>query len=272
MGLQVQNKIHISGYDLIKLAYLLVVLGFGYGIYHFTSHGTPISEANLPAYPPAPFEWKYNADSRELTNPQGVQLYRLSAKGDVWQPVVPASFLLQLPGRYTVKQNKGGLWQILDVNGAVVSSWNPVTFAWTLGQIPTPTRDRSTTTPTPNLTPSPTPLKTLRSLPPTFTPTPTITPTGSQASCNTRIVSRLTAGKTARVLINLNMHTAPEMTDNVFNGSPSGELVDVLQGPVCVPYLNSAYWWWQIRNSKGAVGWSVESMLNTATYFLEPVD
>jgi hypothetical protein len=78
-------------------------------------------------------------------------------------------------------------------------------------------------------------------------------------------------GKNARVLSNLNLRSAPALTANILTVTPAGSVVMVLQGPVCVPYLNSAYLWWQVTNPDGVTGWSAENYLLGQRYYLEPI-
>ncbi len=260
-----ENKNRISAYDFIKLAFVLVLAAFVFVVARPASQPVPVADTRLPEFPPASFKWEYDPGTRKLMNPQGIQLYRLGADGSFWQPVIPASVSLQLPGGTLLRQNSLGSWQIFDNAGAIVASWDAAGFRWVMGLIPTATPTRRT----PTLQASTTP-----------TPQPTVTPTTSTLkatatatqSCNTTVESHLTAGQPAQVVINLNLHTTPEMLDNVFDANPAGEIVDVLQGPLCVPYLNSAYWWWEIRNTEGVIGWSVEAMLNGAEYFLAPLE
>jgi hypothetical protein len=47
--------------------------------------------------------------------------------------------------------------------------------------------------------------------------------------------------------------------------------VEIVGGPVCTPVGERAYLWWQIRLAGGAEGWSAETPLNEASYFLEPI-
>ena len=261
-----ENKNRISLYDFIKLAFVLVLVSFVIVIAQPAERPVQVAETNLPEFPPANFEWEYDPTTHELMNPQGVQLYRLGPDGTFWQPVIPASVSLQLPGGYRRRQNNQGGWQIFDSSGAIVASWNAVEFRWVMGLIRTATPLRPTATPELSATP------TLR---PTLTPRPTLTGTATATatqSCNTPVETRLTAGQPARVVINLNLHTIPEMTDNVFGASPALAIVDVLQGPLCVPYQDGAYWWWEIRNEKGVTGWSVEATLSGEEYFLAPLE
>lgn len=260
-----ENKNRISLYDFIKLAFVLVLVAFVVVIAQPAERPVQVTEANLPEFPPANFEWEYDPTTHELMNPQGVQLYRLGPDGTFWQPVIPASVSLQLPGGYRRRQNNQGGWQIFDSSGAIVASWDAMKFRWVMGLIRTATPTRPTATPELSATP------TLR---PTLTPKPTLTATATATatqSCNTPVETRLTAGQPARVVINLNLHTTPEMADNVFDASPALAIVDVLQGPLCVPYQDGAYWWWEIRNEKGVAGWSVEATLDGEAYFLAPL-
>lgn len=265
-----QTKDRISGYDFIKLAFALAVAVFLYVVFRPAGQPQPVAEVTVPAYPQASFEWEYDPETRELINPEGIQLYRLDADNVTWRPIIPATLSLQLPGSYRLVQNSQRNWQILDAVGAIVSSWDSENFRWVMGIIPTATQPRPT--PTLQLTATPTPaIPTATSVPPTAT-LPTLVTQSTTPACNTKVATYLAAGQQARVLINLNMHTTPEMIDNVFDANPAGVIVDVLQGPVCVPYLTSAYWWWEIRNAEGVTGWSVEATINGAVYFLGPLD
>lgn len=265
-----QTKFQISGYDFIKLVFALTVAVFLYVAFRPSTQPQRVTDLTLPAYPQADFEWEYDPATRELLNPQGIQLYRLDADNVTWRPIIPATLSLQLPGEYRVVHNSQRTWQILDTVGAIISSWDAENFRWVMGTIPTATQPRST--PTLQITATPTlAAPTPTSIPATATlAVPVPLPTTS--ACNPNVPTYLTAGQPARVLINLNMHTTPEMIENVFDANPAGVIVDVLQGPVCVPYLTGAYWWWEIRNAEGVTGWSVEATINGAVYFLGPLE
>lgn len=265
-----QTKDRISGYDFIKLAFVLAVAVFLYAAFRLPAQPQQAALVTLPAFPQANFEWEYDAETRGLLNPQGIQLYRLDQDNVTWRPIIPATLSLQLPGEHRLVQNSQRTWQILDAVGAVVSSWDPENFRWVMGIIPTATPPRPT--PTLQITATATPSE---PIPPSASPTATLTALVTESAvppCNTDVQTYLTAGQPARVLINLNMHTTPEMTDNVFDANPAGDVVEVLQGPVCVPHLMGAYWWWEIRNTEGVTGWSVEATINGAVYFMGPLN
>lgn len=122
------------------------------------------------------------------------------------------------------------------------------------------TTDASTPTPAPDATEPPT------TVPDAATPTP-----AQNASCNTSAPSRLSVGQTARVVQRLNMRNDASITAALIQTNPTNTQVEVIGGPVCTPVGDSAYLWWQIRLADAAEGWSAETQLNNASYFLEPV-
>ena len=105
----------------------------------------------------------------------------------------------------------------------------------------------------------------------------TQTPTSGVAAAPTSVPgckapepSRLVVGKDARVLTPLNFRSAPAIGNNILAVHPTGDVMVVLLGPVCVPYQNSAYLWWQVKSPDGKIGWSAENLLSGNGYYLEP--
>jgi hypothetical protein len=126
--------------------------------------------------------------------------------------------------------------------------------------------------PTPTLQPvsSPTP----ESLPTPTTAAPAVAPTqvvAAETDCETILPSRLAVNAKARVIRNLNMREAPQITGRLLGTNRTGTQVQVIDGPVCTPQGSTAYLWWRIRLSTGSEGWSAEMPLHEKTYFLEPV-
>ncbi len=148
----------------------------------------------------------------------------------------------------------------------------------TAAPLPTATATSLPTSPppptaAPTSAPTSTPENTLT---PTSAPedTPTPAPTSAAAStagCKAPAPSRLVAGKTARILSNLNLRSEPKIDNNILSVNPAGAILKVLQGPVCVPYQSSAYLWWQVEAPDGKTGWSAENYLNGGGYYLIPV-
>jgi len=143
------------------------------------------------------------------------------------------------------------------------------------------------TLPMPSATPLPVeptatvlpPSPTATALAPTPTPAaaakaePTATPQAQAAAadCPKAQPARLTVGKQGRVLANLNLRKAAGMDQPVLLVSLPGSVVDVIGGPTCGPYQNSAYLWWNVKTKDGTTGWSAEASLSKNSYFLEPV-
>jgi hypothetical protein len=66
------------------------------------------------------------------------------------------------------------------------------------------------------------------------------------------------------------MRSEASINATIMQTNPTGSQVEIIGGPVCTPVGDSAYLWWQIRLANGAEGWSAETPLNEAAYFLEP--
>lgn len=141
-----------------------------------------------------------------------------------------------------------------------------------------PTASPTSTPLAPTLTPTAAQAAAEPSLTPTAAaaeaPTPTLTQaaadSGSNASCNTVAPSRLSAGQKARVIQRLNVRSAASITASIVKVNPANTQVEIIGGPTCEPVGGHAYLWWQIHLADGTEGWSAESPLNSAGYFLEP--
>lgn len=146
--------------------------------------------------------------------------------------------------------------------------------------VPTPTRPVAGATQTPTSTREPAVIK------PTITPSaPAATATeapptapaqatpgqAQNTACNTIAPSRLSIGQTAQVVRRLNMRNAAAINAAILQTNPANMQVEIIGGPICTPLGDLAYLWWQIRLADGAEGWSAESPLNEASYFLEPI-
>jgi hypothetical protein len=95
--------------------------------------------------------------------------------------------------------------------------------------------------------------------------------TQSNGSCNTVAPSRLTVGQKARVTQRLNVRSSASIQASILKVNPANSQVEIIGGPTCEPAGGHAYLWWQIRLADGMEGWSAESPLNSAGYFLEPI-
>lgn len=278
-------------YDWFKLAVALILLIVLIVLLLRPAAVSPTPVSTLPAYPWAGFTWHLDETAQTLSDPNGVPLYRLSADGSLWQPVIPSDIQVKLPEGYQTAQNSYGGWELRDPSGRLLFSWDMEAFIWTAPPEPTPTVPTAAPTatatppPTPTSAPSPTTAAgtlippaaptAIPTLAPTATSAPTLAPTTAPAlppaGCNAPAPARLTVGKTARVTSNLNLRSEPVISNNIIKVNPVGAVLKVLQGPQCVEFQGSAYLWWQVESPDGTVGWSAEATLNGAFYFLGPI-
>jgi len=82
----------------------------------------------------------------------------------------------------------------------------------------------------------------------------------------------LKPGDTARVTSRLHLRAGSGITQSILLTNPVGTRLTVVGGPVCEPYQNRAYLWWQVRTTDGQEGWSAEGSTSTNFYFLQPVE
>jgi hypothetical protein len=153
---------------------------------------------------------------------------------------------------------------------------------------PTFTPVASTTTPLPSPTPTatmivPTPTATLASTEAATIPAPSPTatlvpaPTATQpvpptsADCPLAQPSRLSVGQQALVITNLNLRKDAGMDKSIIQVGLPNSKVEIVGGPVCIPYQNGAYLWWNVKTADGITGWSAEASLSQNFYFLQPV-
>ncbi len=106
---------------------------------------------------------------------------------------------------------------------------------------------------------------------PTAVPAQAASTQASNVSCNTVAPSRLTVGQKARVTQRLNVRSSASIQASILKVNPANSQVEIIGGPTCEPVGGHAYLWWQIRLADGMEGWSAESPLNSAGYFLEPI-
>ncbi len=155
---------------------------------------------------------------------------------------------------------------------------------------PSPPPQVGVTAPATSPPPSPTPTGALAAIEPTSSPAgeqavptetemvqatelftaPPSTP-AAPVDCPRAQPPRLSVGQKARVTANLNLRSEAGMENPVINVSLPGTVLEITGGPVCLPYQDGAYLWWNVSYSDGQSGWSAEAALYEDFYFLEPV-
>ncbi|NPA92409.1 MAG: SH3 domain-containing protein [Chloroflexi bacterium] len=87
------------------------------------------AEVNLPEFPAANFQWKFDKAKGLLLDPNGKALFRLDADAGKWIPVVPDDLLGSLPEGFQVAEVDGA-WQITGPDGKRLYRWNSDTMSW----------------------------------------------------------------------------------------------------------------------------------------------
>ena len=167
------------------------------------------------------------------------------------------------------------------VNIPIVAEQVENTAAPTATLVPTATQvptEVPTAEPTQEPTPEPTAAPTEAP-----TPEPTAEPTedaedseaeevSSDAGCPEAADTRLALGDMAKVMSNLNMRSAPELSNNIVQTNMAGTVLEIIGGPVCMPYQVGGYLWWEVMLDSGLSGWSAEAGADGSFYFLAPVE
>jgi len=109
----------------------------------------------------------------------------------------------------------------------------------------------------------------------TATPQPEATATPQPQSVSTDCPlaqpSQLAVGKHALITTNLNLREAAGIDQLIIRVGPPNSTVEIIGGPICIPYQNGAYLWWNVKTSDGITGWSAEASLSKNNYFLQPI-
>jgi cytoskeletal protein RodZ len=141
--------------------------------------------------------------------------------------------------------------------------------AETILSAPTPTEAPDTTVATTTETPATSPEPTTA---PAATEAPTEAPEQISVDCPLALPTRLKVGDTVRVNSNLNMRVSAGIGSSLIRSNITGTQLTIIGGPVCEPYQDGAYLWWQVQRPDEESGWSAEGSSTELFYFLEPVE
>ncbi|HOW92485.1 MAG TPA: hypothetical protein PK883_09225, partial [Anaerolineaceae bacterium] len=83
-----------------------------------------------PEIPELPAGVTYDAESGLVFNDMDMPVYRLSADGKEWEPIVPDSIAELLPLGIQPQKDEQDNWVLLQEDGTPAFIWDPVTFTW----------------------------------------------------------------------------------------------------------------------------------------------
>ena len=140
---------------------------------------------------------------------------------------------------------------------------------------PSPTTVLPTATPASADQPTPTPTAALATATPAAATlaaaSATTQPQSGSVDCPLAQPSRLAVGDTAQILANLNLRRDAGIDKQIVGVGLPNSQVEIMGGPICTPYQNGAYVWWNVRTTDGQTGWSAEASLSNGFYLLQPV-
>lgn len=193
----------------------------------------------LPPFPVPAENYTFSETDTLLVGLNGEPVYQLSADGSMWVPLIPQE--LGDPATQPTFVEPDG-WQ-MESNG-VSYRWDPAGAVWVSENNPE----------------SPAAVE------------PTIEEPEISQDC-AAAPTQLSVGQQARVASNLNLRLSPDISaSNRILTMPIGTTVEILAAPVCTPYQNGAYLWWQVVLPDGTQGWAAEASLTQSNYFLTPIE
>ena len=189
----------------------------------------------LPLFPKVDVDLHYNAEDGRLYTPDERPVYSLDSSGLEWIPVIPDELLLSL-GSIFMQRSAQGEWFLSGTNGPVYYQWDPGSLVWVeIAEFPV------------------------------FSPTPT------SFDCPLALPSRLAVGMKVRVLSELNLRASPGFDGGLVRILSAGVELEVIGGPLCKAYQDTAIVWWEVSRADDLTGWAAEGSYNTNLYFLEPI-
>ncbi len=235
------------------------------------------AEVNLPEFPAANFQWKFDKAKGLLLDPNGKALYRLDVDAGKWVPIVPDELQASLPEGFQIAE-VDGVWQIAGPDGKALyrldvdaGKWVPIVPDELQASLPEGFQIAEVDGAWQIAGPDG---KALYRWNPDTMSWEAIesaeTSPSTSSTCAAR-PTRLTVGDYAKVLTNLNLRLSPGIGDNWIMTMPAGTVVEIIGGPECVPYGDGAYRWWNVRLSDGRTGWAAEAPIHGNYYFLEPI-
>ena len=124
-----------------------------------------------------------------------------------------------------------------------------------------------TSTPTPQATSVPTQAPTATTQPEQST----LSVQTASGDCSKALPTRLDVGKKAKVITNLYFRKEPGMDKPILQTNFPGTQLEIIGGPVCMPYGVGVYRWWNVKTTTAETGWSAEGSLLGKNYFLDPL-
>jgi len=205
----------------------------------------PNAENQLPAIPSSHQELSINSDKTELVDDSGKLIYELGEDGHQWTPIIYPEVMNTISPEYSLLQDESDIWQIISTSGEVLFIFDSNKLVWELAES-----------------------------------------TGSMMQSSTDcadLVFDCSSANPARIksidemvrVINaeIPLRSTPDaVSENFIISLAQGDLLQVTDEPVCMPYLSGANLWWPVRTDDGIEGYAAEGSAISDLYYLQPVE
>lgn len=205
-----------------------------------------INADQFPQFPLSDGSLELDEKGSGLFDINGVMRFKLSDNKQTWEPVIPGEILDKLPDDYELTSDESNALYIIDGNGGALYSFNFEVFEWDI--VPekiAEAQDASRPADDKEIT-----------------------------ACEGANPARLTSvGSKVRVVNALiPLRSSPDAKSaNYMLSLPKGTTLEIVNLPVCTPYLGGANLWWGVRTESGLEGWAAEASAISDKYYLQEI-
>ncbi len=200
----------------------------------------------FPLFPLSDGSLELDEKGSGLLDINGEMRFKLSDDGQAWEPVIPGEILNKLPDDYALTADESGVWYIVDGNGDALYSFNMEVLEWNMepekvseAQDASGPGDDSEITVCEGANPA------------------RLTLVGSQV----RVVNAM-----------IPLRSSPDAESaNYLLSLPKGTTLEIVNLPVCTPFLGGANLWWGVRTDSGLEGWAAEASAISDVYYLQEI-
>ena len=200
----------------------------------------------FPSFPLSDGSLELDEKGSGLLDMNGVMRYQLSDDEQVWEPVIPGEILNKLPDDYALTTDESNVWYIVDGNGDALYSFNLEALEWSMEpEKITESEDDSG-----------------------------LGDDGEITACEGANPARLTlVGSHVRVVnAMIPLRSSPDAESaNYMMSLPKGTILEIVNLPICTPFLGGANLWWGVRADSGLEGWAAEASAISDVYYLQEI-
>lgn len=188
-----------------------------------------------------------NQEKKNLVDGIGKAVFILDEKNSRWIPVIQGEIEKILPADYQIGSDEFGTWFIYTSSGEALYYLDRDALEW----MPIPDEDELAEAPEDEGLSN-----------------------DKEIECAGANPARISGAATRVEVINalIPLRSSPSaLASNILKPLPIGTRLEVLSLPVCVPYLEGANLWWEVRTEDGEIGFAAEGSAINPTYYLSEI-